>query len=128
MNSKETVYSAAVRALSLQGVTERAANAIVGRAFANQEAEWGRIIERCQRGEVSRVYVVVKHENDAMADAFVYAPGAQDNIRHVIDFASQGPDIGSGPDEPTSESTFGCYRVSVFDVAAELKTALQVGA
>jgi hypothetical protein len=128
MNFKETVHSAAVRALTLQGMTERVAEAIIGRAFANQGSEWDRIVERCRRDDVSRVYVVVKHEGDTMVDAFVYAPDAKDNIRHVIDFASQGPDIGSGPGELVTEPAVGYYRVSFFDVAAEVKKALQASA
>jgi hypothetical protein len=131
MNLKQVAYDAAVRALVCLGLTERAAAAIIGRAQANQPAEWERIVARCQSGEtVSRVYVVVKNEGGAMADAFVYAPGEQDNIRHVIDFASQGPDTGSGPgdEQATAEPVFGFYQVSVFDVASELKRALGVSA
>jgi hypothetical protein len=106
--NRTAVYDAAVRGLVGHGLAENEATAVIARTRMNQEAEWGRIVARCERGEVSKIYVVVKRESGAPLDAFVYAPSECDNIRHVIDFASQGPAVGCMADDPNagSEPTF----------------------
>jgi hypothetical protein len=130
--NKTAVYDAAVRSLVFQGLAEQDAKTVIARTRANQVAEWERILTRCAQGEVSKIYVVVRREERGALDAILYAPADEcDNIRHVLNFASQGPNVGCEADDPNADAkpTLGFYPVSSFDVAAEVKKAIrEIGA
>lgn len=116
--NQQNPYDAATRSLEAHGLLPGAAANMIRATRSVQGPEWKRILERCGRGEVSRIYVVaVSHGDAAPVTAFVYAPGEEDNIRHVIEFVSQGP---IGADDPK----LGYYPVSAFDVGPEVKKAV----
>lgn len=126
--NKGVVFAAATRALVQQGLTGAKAEGIVACTVALQAAEWSRVIARGAKGELSRVYIVVTHNGEPRELAVLYAPAEQDNIRHVMDFASQGPDegewLGGAEIKPTEPPQFGSYPVSVHEVGAEVKKAI----
>ena len=125
--TNQIAYDAAVRALVSRGLTENRAEIIIGLIRAKQPSEWQRMIVACGTGKLTRIYAVVTDRDDGSVDGLLYVPAGQDNIRHVMDFASQGPNIGSGPGdaEPAKETSLGYYPVSVFDIAPELRRVLQ---
>jgi len=86
-----------------------------------QAEEWDRIIARCAVGEISSVYIVVVSGEDEkpLVSSFVYAPAEHNNIKHVMDFAGQGP---LDADEPM----VGYYATSCFEVGAAVKQAVAV--
>jgi hypothetical protein len=124
--NKNVIFAAATRALVQQGLPGTVAEKIIASTVAVQGAEWSRIIARGEKGELSRVYIVVKHDGDRK-QGFVYAPAKQeDNIRHVENFLRQGPDIGAeayGP-ESQKEPDREYYPVSHYDVGIEVKKAI----
>jgi hypothetical protein len=119
--NKETVFIAASRSLvARHGLTPDDAWEIITKTRRWQAEEWDRILQRCQSGNVSQIYIVsVRDEEVGPLSALVYAPAERDNVKHVMDFASQGP-IGS--DEPV----FRYYPVSCFEVGSAVKHAVAI--
>jgi hypothetical protein len=111
------------------GLVKNIAETMAIRTLAEQPDEWKRIAGRCKRGEVSKVHLFVVHLSESQWRTFVYAPGKIDNSEHVKAMLSQGPDTGSGPNEPhDAEPTFGYHRVASFDIGREVCAAVQVAA
>ena len=126
MNPQETARIAAVRGLIAHGLTENMAVRITQRMVAFQPDEWGRIIDRVQRGEVKHLYVLVTHYDSVNFGTFLYAPAAVNNIAVLAKWlgSEMGGDLltdDAGPvDEYERSMEAGAYSVSLFDIANEV--------
>jgi len=119
--NKDTVFIAASRSLvTRHGLTPDDAWEIITKTRRWQDEQWDLVFQRCRAGQLSKVYIVSVRDDDAGPfSALVYAPAEHDNVKHVMDFASQGP---VGVDDPT----FDFYPVSCFEVGAAVKLAVSV--
>lgn len=125
MDAKE-ITRAAVSGFVRQGATATMAETIAQRMIQEQPEEWARIIDRCERGEVSRLYVFVTRFGEWRFTTFTYAPGDADNSADIARLLGTRPAHGwVGAPETEVPELRNAYQVSTFDIAAEVCNAIK---
>jgi hypothetical protein len=126
MDLNSAARTAAVRGLTRHFLTPEAVDLIVATMIGSQPEEWERILDRCGRGEVCHLYVLVSHREHGRIQTFLYAPGEQDNVADVIDLMGARVYSGFKGDQNYGRLPQpGTYSVSCFDIGSDIRGAVE---